>query len=48
MAEDEALVSWRSGAVFSGDDLPIGATDTESERAHEHTAGARIRLGEIV
>jgi len=48
MAENKALLSGGGGAVCSGDNLSIRAADSERDRAHEHPAGARIRLGDII
>ena len=44
VADDQPLMAGGRGAVFGGDDLPVGAAHAESNGAHEH--GTPVRLGD--
>src|SRR5689334_18247911 len=43
VSNDQALVTWRGGTVFAGDDLTIGSTDAERDCPYQHrsTLGGR-------
>ena len=46
--QDQPRLAGRRGAVLAGNDLAVGAANTERHRAHEHAAIRHTRLGHIL
>ena len=47
MADHQPALARRSPAIRAGDDLAVRAANTERERAHQHCAVRRRRVGNV-